>query len=75
MRHGSVLEQAMQYFLALQGMAEGAALDPSRRALVEAAAGSVRFVDAASDSSSGTGSAAAAAPQPGSGRDLPQQKQ
>jgi hypothetical protein len=80
MRHRSVLEPAMQYFLALQEMAEDASLHPSRCALVKAAAGSVRFLDAGGDSSgvgisSGTGSAGAAAPQPGSSSDLPQQQQ
>jgi DNA mismatch repair ATPase MutS len=72
---GSILTKAMQYFETLQDMADDESLDPSRRALDEAAAGSVRFVDAASDSSGGTGSAAAAAAQSGSESDLPQQQQ
>jgi hypothetical protein len=72
---GSILDKAKEYFKTLQDIAGDESLDPSGRSLVEAAAGSVRFVDAASDSSSGSGSAGAAAPQPGSGSDLPQQHQ
>jgi hypothetical protein len=72
---GSILDKAKEYFATLQDIAGDESLDPSGCGLVETAARSVRFVDAASDSSGGTGSAGAAAPQPGSGSDLPQQQQ
>jgi DNA mismatch repair ATPase MutS len=62
---GSILTKAMQYFETLQDMADDECLDPSHHALDEAAAGSVKFVDTASDSSGGTGSES----------DLPQQQQ
>jgi hypothetical protein len=66
----SILQQAMQDFLALREIAEDASLGPLPRALIQAAGSSVRFQDAASDSSEVASSSGS-----GSESEPPQQQQ